>query len=69
MINCIGGVQALVPLLERGSQCNQSFFVAGFLTLIRNFVRGHHINCEQLMRGGGVYIIGGLMQSLNSSLV
>ena len=69
VINCVGGVHALIPLLERGAQAKQSFYISGFLTLVRNFVRCHQINCEQLMRGGGVYIIGGLMQNLNPSLV
>ena len=32
--------------------------ISGFLTLIKNFVSGHTINLEQLMRGGGVAIIG-----------
>ena len=34
--------------------------ISGFLTLIKNFVSGHTINLEQLMRGGGVAIIGKL---------
>jgi hypothetical protein len=54
---------------DTGPQAKQSFYVSGFLTLVRNFVRYHQINCEQLMRGGGVYIIGGLLQNLDPSVV
>ena len=32
--------------------------ISGFLTLVKNFVTNHTINHEQLMRGGGIAIIG-----------
>ena len=32
--------------------------ISGFLTLMKNFVTNHTINHEQLMRGGGIAIIG-----------
>ena len=32
--------------------------ISGFLTLVKNFVSNHTINHEQLMRGGGIAIIG-----------
>jgi hypothetical protein len=41
----------------------------GFLTLICNFCRGHQTNLEQLIRGGGVYIIGSLLQNLEGSII
>jgi len=43
--------------------------ISGFLTLIRNLVSSHTINCEQLMRGGGVAVIGALLQEARPSLV
>ena len=113
VINCIGGVQALFPLLEnaaneedldlsylslrteddldtsrRGSLIeneekdwellpSSSFSdwkleqnpVSGFLTLIKNLVTSHTINTEQLMRGGGVSIIGMLLQNTKPNMV
>ena len=36
--------------------------VSGFLTLVKNLVSHHTINTEQLMRGGGIHIIGVLLQ-------
>ena len=36
--------------------------VSGFLTLVRNLVTNHTVNTEQLMRGGGIPIIGSLLQ-------
>ena len=69
VINCVGGVQALIPLLERAFQSRQSFFVSGFLSIVQNFIRCHQINCEQLLRGGGVFIIGGLLQNLHPTVV
>ena len=43
--------------------------ISGFLTLIKNFVTGHTINLEQLMRGGGVAIIGFLLVKAKPSLI
>ena len=40
--------------------------VSGFLTLIKNFIIHHPVNQEQLMRGGGVAIIGELLQVIIS---
>lgn len=41
--------------------------VSGFLTLIKNFILSHPVNQEQLMRGGGgVAIIGKLLQTTDS---
>ena len=111
VINCIGGVQILFPLLEQaasvtteesqddtcvpntaylslqstqesiatedGDSANDwevlpssSFAdwkleqnpISGFLTLVKNLVSHHTINTEQLMRGGGIPIIGVLLQ-------
>ncbi len=119
VINCIGGVQALFPLLEtaaassdedavdtsylslrdeseeslkdfqrRGSVLDadgtewemlpsSSFSdwkleqnaISGFLTLVKNLVSGHTVNKEQLMRGGGVAIIGSLLEEARPSLI
>jgi hypothetical protein len=119
VVNCIGGVQALFPLLEtaasgcedvdigylslrdsedvsrrnsvelEGAQTggpatsdwemlpSSSFSdwkleqnaISGFLTLIRNLVSGHTINAEQLMRGGGVAIIGSLLQTAQPKMI
>ncbi len=111
VVNCIGGVQALFPLLEtataedvsaadtgylslRGAEDESGSFsrrqsveeaaadewemlpsssfsdwkleqnpISGFLTLVKNLVTGHTVNMEQLMRGGGVAVIGSLLQS------
>ena len=43
--------------------------VSGFLTLIKNFIMNHPVNQEQLMRGGGVAIIGELLQKVESKLI
>ena len=102
VINCIGGVQILFPLLEAAAAAaadskphhqqlayqksldssgqdlewevlpSSSFSdwkleqnpVSGFLTLVKNLVTGHTVNTEQLMRGGGVAIIGSLLQKV-----
>eukprot|EP00095_Tigriopus_kingsejongensis_P009861 snap_masked-scaffold853_size88743-processed-gene-0.4 protein:Tk09861 transcript:snap_masked-scaffold853_size88743-processed-gene-0.4-mRNA-1 annotation:"neurobeachin-like protein 1 isoform x3" len=117
VINCIGGVHVLFPLLEmaaladvnepadmsylslreedlcessrRGSAHphemsaewelvpSSSFSdwkleqnaISGFLTLVKNLVTSHTINREQLMRCGGVAIIGCLLQNARSHLI
>ncbi len=125
VVNCIGGVQALFPLLETAAASSEeeavdtgylslrdasdeslkdrrssiadaplslgaagggdewelvpssSFSdwkleqnaISGFLTLVKNLVSGHTVNKEQLMRGGGVAIIGSLLQEARSALV
>ena len=120
VINCIGGVQILFPLLEQAASrpkehsdetCipnvgylslqsqddsvtaddtvnndgtndwevlpSSSFAdwkleqnpISGFLTLVKNLVAHHTINTEQLMRGGGIPIIGVLLQKANPSLI
>ena len=114
VINCIGGIQVLFPLLETAARegvetspageseaANASFAsirsesreeggkddwelvpassfsdwkleqnpVSGFLTLVKNFVFRHTVNLEQLMRGGGVSIIGSLLIKAKSSLI
>ncbi|XP_040571294.2 LOW QUALITY PROTEIN: neurobeachin-like protein 1 [Lepeophtheirus salmonis] len=122
VINCLGGVQVLFPLLESVNMKHQdkeeidelsylslldtesnnenqpqrmqfdrkmshdgnwelipssSFSdwkleqnpISGFLTLIRNLVFDHIVNLEQLNRGGGVGIIGALIQKADSSLI
>ena len=117
VINCIGGVQILFPLLEQAAlspkedpdeTCvpnvaylslqsqdesivgeaednpndwevlpSSSFAdwkleqnpISGFLTLVKNLVSHHTINTEQLMRGGGIPIIGVLLQKANPSLI
>ena len=43
--------------------------VSGFLTLIKNFIINHPVNQEQLMRGGGVAIIGELLQNVDSKMI
>ena len=43
--------------------------VSGFLTLIKNFIINHPVNQEQLMRGGGVAIIGELLQKVDSRMI
>ena len=43
--------------------------VSGFLTLIKNLIANHQVNQEQLMRGGGIAIIGSLLQSVDASLI
>jgi len=47
----------------------QKLFVLGFLNLICNFCRGHQTNLEQLSRGGGIYILGSLLQNLDGSMI
>ena len=117
VINCIGGVQILFPLLEQAASVpkenmdqgsvpnvghlslhspdesigaedadntndwevlpSSSFAdwkleqnpISGFLTLVKNLVSHHTINTEQLMRGGGIPIIGVLLQNANRSLI
>ena len=104
VINCLGGVQVLFPLLETGLTFAESKLevsgdlnesgsvgdagewellpsssfsdwkleknpVSGFLTLIKNLTSNHHVNQEQLMRGGGIAIIGSLLQSLEPVLI
>ena len=103
VINCLGGVQVLFPLLEAGLSRPDSGLemmgpgeagaggeaggwellpsssfsdwkleknpVSGFLTLIKNLITNHQVNQEQLMRGGGIAIIGSLLQSVESSLI
>ena len=44
-------------------------FFSGFLTLIKNLVTNHTINTEQLMRGGGVAIIGALLLKARPKLI
>lgn len=43
--------------------------ISGFLTLIKNLVTNHTINTEQLMRGGGVSIIGALLLKATPKLI
>jgi hypothetical protein len=43
--------------------------ISGFLTLIKNLVTNHTINLEQLMRGGGVAIIGSLLIKAKPGLI
>ena len=105
VINCIGGVQILFPLLEAAEFAipdpktteatlmslksldqedvgwevlpSSSFSdwkleqnpVSGFLTLVKNLVSNHTVNTEQLMRGGGIPIIGSLLQKAKSFLI
>ncbi len=113
VINCIGGVQVLFPLLEtaatdEGEEIDKaatdflslgasekspaaaaagnddwemlpssSFSdwkleqnaISGFLTLVKNLVSGHTVNLEQLMRGGGVSVIGALLQRARPRLI
>ena len=104
VINCLGGVQVLFPLLETGLASAESKLevsgdlgesgaggeagewellpsssfsdwkleknpVSGFLTLIKNLTSNHHVNQEQLMRGGGIAIVGSLLQSLEPVLI
>eukprot|EP00090_Calanus_glacialis_P023550 TRINITY_DN363_c0_g1_i1.p1 TRINITY_DN363_c0_g1~~TRINITY_DN363_c0_g1_i1.p1 ORF type:complete len:2732 (-),score=430.45 TRINITY_DN363_c0_g1_i1:184-7587(-) len=109
VINCLGGIQVLFPLLETSlsdtsmvdssylslsqEQQSRSFSVesenewemlpsssfsdwkleknpvSGFLTLIKNLTINHPVNQEQLMRGGGVAIIGSLLQKIDATLI
>lgn len=116
VINCIGGVHVLFPLLEnaaladenepadtsylslRDEDCPESRrgsvhqtgevsdwelvpsssfsdwkleqnAISGFLTLVKNLVTNHTINKEQLMRCGGVAIIGALLQDAKAHLI
>ena len=115
VVNCIGGIQVLFPLLETAAtegakdetsdECDGNTFasmrsesregegaakdadwelvpassfsdwkleqnpVSGFLTLVKNFVFRHTVNLEQLMRGGGVAVIGSLLIRARSSLI
>ena len=43
--------------------------MSGFLTLIKNLTINHPENQEQLMRGGGVAIIGSLLQKIDATLI
>ena len=43
--------------------------VSGFITLVKNMTTGHQVNQEQLMRGGGVAIMGTLLQKVETSLI
>lgn len=107
VINCLGGIQVLFPILETSlydTGLDTSFMsltkenskagsaesepdwemlpsssfsdwnleknpVSGFITLVRNMTTNHHVNQEQLMRGGGVAIMGSLLQKVDTSLI
>lgn len=107
VINSLGGIQVLFPILETslystkldssytsitqeisksGSAeseqdwemiASSSFSdwnleknpVSGFLTLIKNMTTNHQVNQEQLIRGGGVAIMGSLLQKVDTSLI
>ena len=108
IINCLGGIQVLFPLLETSlghdDLLDRSYIslsaesprrntsieaeewemlpsssfsdwkleknpVSGFLTLIKNFIIAHPVNQEQLMRGGGVAIIGELLQKVDTKMI
>ena len=110
IINCLGGIQVLFPLLETSlghdDLLDRSYIsltaesprrnnsleaeasewellptssfsdwkleknpVSGFLTLVKNFIIGHPVNQEHLMRGGGVAIIGELLQKVDTKLI
>ena len=43
--------------------------VSGFITLVKNMTTGHAVNAEQLMRGGGVAIMGALLQRVDAALI
>ena len=99
IINCLGGVQVLFPLLETSLTSQNTSMeisageggaegewevlpsssfsdwkleknpVSGFLTLIKNLTTNHQVNQEQLMRGGGIAIIGSLLQAISPAMI
>ncbi len=64
-----GGEWELLPSSSFSDWKLEQNPVSGFLTLVKNLVSGHTVNHEQLMRGGGVAIIGALLQEARPRLV
>uniref|UniRef100_A0A672TVB4 Neurobeachin-like protein 2 n=1 Tax=Strigops habroptila TaxID=2489341 RepID=A0A672TVB4_STRHB len=84
MINCIGGINVLFPLLEQisflGGQLLLLLFcfaearlekniVATFILMIKHFIQRHHVNQENLIHSHGVATLGALLQKVPSILM
>uniref|UniRef100_A0A8D2LCF9 Neurobeachin-like protein 2 n=1 Tax=Varanus komodoensis TaxID=61221 RepID=A0A8D2LCF9_VARKO len=82
MINCIGGLNVLFPLLEqikgdgvasastRASEARlEKNVVATFILMIKHFIQRHQINQDNLVHTHGVATLGELLQKVPSTFM
>uniref|UniRef100_A0A452VAD7 Neurobeachin like 1 n=1 Tax=Ursus maritimus TaxID=29073 RepID=A0A452VAD7_URSMA len=84
IINCIGGLNVLFPLLEQISHFGEAQIsegvnesasrlernlIATFILIVKHFIQRHPINQDNLIHSHGVATLGALLQKVPSSLM